>query len=335
MSNHLACSTRLASASNLILCSSVAGASTHGTTCKPGGPAVGRAQCLRNVLLLILLVGVCLQGAHAQEPSPEALLQRGKRHGASADLMRAILARGEETGLPSETIAKLLRLGVNSAQNNLPATPLLLTILEGFSKQVPIPQLTSALATFQKQFETAAHLVARGPSASPQESEARLKLIENVAYAHRRGLSWATVRQLHHALLTVKETPPPSVLAAAFEVVPTLSGHRSSPKSIRRLLVAALAKGYGETDIRKLPDVLSPASSAHPPSVALRTAIRAVERGRPLAEMNSFASTTAPRPGPFGMTGPPMDLPPGLGLRARIPGQRPEAPPPPHNPGPP
>lgn len=251
--------------------------------------------------------------------------------------MRKVIARGEEANLPPQMIGQLLRPAVSSAQKHHPTAPLLLTALEGLSKRVPTDRLTVALKTFQLQIETAAQLVSREHPAPPssQESVARLRLIESVAQAHRRGLSWTTVRQLYEALLDAQTSPSRPVLTAAFEVAPALPGSRSSPESVRTLLVATLAEGYSKTDIRKLPDILRPAPSERPPTAALRATIRAVERGRSPAEMGRFAFTTAPLTGPFGPADP-SDVPPGLGLPARVPPQRPEHPDPSRdNPGPP
>lgn len=268
------------------------------------------------------LMGLCVLGARAQTPRLEVLLRQGERHGLPSDLMHEVVDRARQAGHRPTAIGPLLAPAVSAARRDYPARPLLMTALEGISKQVSTSQLTGVLTARFGHLETAAGLVVETGSSPPENAEARGLLIESLARAHRRGLSWEELRRLQTAFLEAQGTSEWPVLAAAFDVASALSG--SSAGSARELLVAALEAGYSASDLRKLPDALHAVSGEGPGPTALRFAARSVKRGAFPGEVRTRHFPGNDVLGPFGSMMPGFAGPPGLGVplpsSARYPG---------------
>lgn len=266
----------------------------------------------------MLLLGSLLGRVTKAQPEPlSAFIQKAEHAGASGELMRAVADRGREAGLSSESTIRLLRPALDLAKQDYPTKSVLVTALEGMSKQVPPQRLLATLDGVHGRTERAGTLVSgwlRGREGLSPEEDARLALIENAARAQQRGFSPSELERVWSVLTATEEdrSPALSAVATAFEVLPELPGSERSPTIAGRLLKRALDAGYSATEMRQLPTALRPEGIRRMPSAALsRRATRLVGKGASAAEVRQNLSVGEAPFGPGKSDGPQMGESPG------------------------
>lgn len=299
-------------------------------------PGLDGARNLRwmrtsRLFALTLLALFTLWGSHpplspAQSQTVDEFVDRGVRAGADEGLLRTVVEKGKERGLENDRIAALLEPAVQTAEQNNPARSILMSTLEGLAKNVPTDRLGTHLETKRQSIERAGQTVSKWSEGRPSTNEGespRARLIESVADAHQRGLSMDEIQRLREGLQGTGREVSTSLLAVALQIAPDLPESSNAGTSRRQLLAVAVKAGYDEADLRALSEIVSgPGAQNRPAAARLRGAVRSIERGASVAEVQTGMASMAPdlAPGGAGMgSGPPA----GLDMSSRLPVQPP------------
>lgn len=280
-------------------------------------------------MMLLLLVFAPFSPVYGQDTDLQTLLENGRRAGVQMERMQEVVESAAKAGRPSVDVAKLLGPALSLAEQKYPSTPLLRTVLEGLSKNVPTARLRAVLEAEQVRVGTSGQLVSRllqEQKRADVSRQSRFQLIESVAQARRRGLPYEGIGRLWTALHE-SQRPSFSLLASAIEMAPKLPGGVSSPGSARTLLVTAVENGYDESQLRELASSLNNRGHRRrPPSALAASAARAIARGAPTMEPRAPAFSFG---GPEGMPGQAAfpGVPPGLDVPAQGPDRRRPEPP--------
>lgn len=271
--------------------------------------------------------------ARAQQDT-DALVRRGEAAGIEENLIRAVDERARERGLEGAQRAEILAMGVDLAEQGLPADAVLQKALEGLAKQIPTARLVPVLSTMQQQTVEAGRIIRtwiRQPATQrvladvpPDDEGAAHVLVENLAEALVHDVPRPTIDALLDRL--PEEARRSDITAGevgtAVGVLADLPSSTDDPEATVRLLVSALNAGYSPAEIRSLPLALRAAEQRGVSAAdAAAEVARAMTRGTPAEDVlrGLFGGET---PGPGAAPGdgsrpggPPSSVgpPPGVG----------------------
>lgn len=287
-------------------------------------------------LLASALLGAAIAWPVAAQTGPQALVERGVRAGADAELLTELRIRATEAGLDAEAVGSLLTPAVTLAERGLPSRMVARKALEGLAKRVPAERIVDLLDRLSARVGHAGAVVdpwlagesrASVAPATPAEGDrgVRETLIESAALALFHGAPETVIREvLDRVPAAVGGRPVGAVeLGVGIEITPQLPLAERDPSLAAELVVGALGSGFDAAQMRELPAALEAAERrAQLPAEAVARGAMSQFRELPATDVlqNLFQGEF---PGNV-----PFEIPPGLENAGRR-GAPPPPPPPP------